>query len=91
MRFVMSKIPEREVIRDGVRNNDKLVPEIAVRELLANVSVVRICGSSGPCDLMYGPDSSPITIAGTASSVVSGSSSLSATGVPPRFMETGSP
>src|SRR4051794_23248446 len=33
MRFVMDRVPGREVIRDGVRSNERIIPEIAIREL----------------------------------------------------------
>jgi ATP-dependent DNA helicase RecG len=54
MRFAMRQIPEREIIRDGVRRAEKMVPEIAVRELLANALVhqdISIRGTSVMVDI----------------------------------------
>ena len=54
MRFAMRQIPEREVIRDGVRRAEKMVPEIAVRELLANALIhqdISIRGTSVMVDI----------------------------------------
>ena len=36
VRFVMGQLPQNEVIEDAVRKEVKLVPEIAIRELVAN-------------------------------------------------------
>lgn len=39
VRFTMAQLPQNEVIEDAVRKNVKLVPEIAIRELVANALV----------------------------------------------------
>lgn len=47
--FVMSQLPQNEVIKDALRNEVKLVPEIAIRELVANALIhqdFRIGGAS---------------------------------------------
>lgn len=36
VRFIMSQLPQNEVIEDAIRKEVKLVPEIAIRELVAN-------------------------------------------------------
>jgi predicted HTH transcriptional regulator len=36
VRFVMSQLPQNEVIQDALRKEVKLVPEVAIRELVAN-------------------------------------------------------
>jgi predicted HTH transcriptional regulator len=49
VRFVMSQLPQNEVIQDALRKEVKLVPEIAVRELVANALIhqdFRITGAS---------------------------------------------
>lgn len=39
VRFVMSQLPQNEVIEDALRKEVKLVPEIAIRELIANALI----------------------------------------------------
>ncbi len=39
IRFIMAQLPQNEVIKDALRNEVKLVPEAAVRELVANALV----------------------------------------------------
>lgn len=49
VRFVMSQLPQNEVIQDALRKEVKLVPEIAIRELVANALIhqdFRIPGAS---------------------------------------------
>jgi ATP-dependent DNA helicase RecG len=45
--FVMSQLPQYEVIQDALRREVKLAPEIAVRELLANALIHQDFGISG--------------------------------------------
>jgi predicted HTH transcriptional regulator len=49
VRFIMGQLPQNEVIKDALRREVKLVPEAAVRELVANALVHQdfaITGSS---------------------------------------------
>lgn len=49
VRFVMNQLPQNEVIEDALRKEVKLVPEIVVRELVANALIhqdLTISGSS---------------------------------------------
>lgn len=49
VRFVMSQLPQNEIIQDALRKEVKLVPEIAIRELVANALIhqdFRITGAS---------------------------------------------
>jgi ATP-dependent DNA helicase RecG len=39
IRFIMSQLPQNEVIQDALRKEVKLVPEIAIRELVANALI----------------------------------------------------
>lgn len=39
VRFVMDQLPQNEVIQDALRREVKLVPEIAIRELIANALI----------------------------------------------------
>ncbi len=39
VRFVMAQLPQNEVIKDALRKKVKLVPEIAIRELVANALI----------------------------------------------------
>lgn len=39
VRFVMSQLPQNEVIEDAIRKQVKLVPEVAIRELVANALI----------------------------------------------------
>lgn len=39
VRFVMAQLPQNEVIEDALRKDVKLVPEIAIRELVANALI----------------------------------------------------
>ena len=45
--FVMSQLPQNEVIQDALRKEVKLAPEIAVRELIANALIHQDFGISG--------------------------------------------
>ena len=45
--FVMAQLPQNEVIEDALRREVKLVPEIAIRELLANALIHQDLGLSG--------------------------------------------
>ena len=49
VRFVMNQLPQNEVIEDALRKEVKLVPEIVIRELVANALIhqdIKIGGSS---------------------------------------------
>jgi predicted HTH transcriptional regulator len=49
VRFIMAQLPQNEVIQDALRKEVKLVPEIAIRELVANALIhqdFRITGAS---------------------------------------------
>ena len=49
VRFIMAQLPQNEVIQDALRKEVKLVPEIVIRELVANALVhqdFRISGAS---------------------------------------------
>lgn len=49
VRFIMAQLPQNEVIQDALRNEVKLVPEIVIRELVANALIhqdFRISGAS---------------------------------------------
>lgn len=49
IRFIMSQLPQNEVVEDAIRQEVKLIPEIAIRELIANALVHQdflITGSS---------------------------------------------
>jgi len=39
VRFIMSQLPQNEVVEDAIRHNVKLLPELAIRELVANALV----------------------------------------------------
>ena len=39
VRFVMAQLPQNEVIEDALRKEVKLVPEVAIRELVANALI----------------------------------------------------
>lgn len=39
IRFVMSQLPQNEVVEDAIRREVKLLPELAIRELVANALV----------------------------------------------------
>jgi len=39
VRFVMEQLPQNEVIEDAIRKEQKLVPEIVIRELIANALI----------------------------------------------------
>jgi predicted HTH transcriptional regulator len=39
IRFIMSQLPQNEVVEDAIRQEVKLIPEIAIRELVANALV----------------------------------------------------
>lgn len=47
VRFVMSQLPQNEVIKDALRAEVKLVPEIAIRELAANALIHQDLTMSG--------------------------------------------
>ncbi len=42
VRFVMTQLPQNEVIEDALRKEVKLVPEVVIRELVANGLIHRI-------------------------------------------------
>jgi ATP-dependent DNA helicase RecG len=49
VRFIMNQLPQNEVIEDALRKEVKLVPEVVIRELVANALIhqdMRITGSS---------------------------------------------
>jgi predicted HTH transcriptional regulator len=49
VRFIMNQLPQNEVIEDALRKEVKLVPEVVIRELVANALIhqdLRITGSS---------------------------------------------
>ncbi len=49
VRFVMNQLPQNEVIEDALRKEVKLVPEVVIRELLANALIhqdMRMTGAS---------------------------------------------
>ncbi|MBI4748952.1 MAG: putative DNA binding domain-containing protein [Acidobacteria bacterium] len=49
VRFVVTQLPQNEVIEDALRKETKLVPEIAIRELIANALIhqdFRLTGTS---------------------------------------------
>jgi len=49
VQFVMSQLPQNEIIEDALRKEVKMVPEVAIRELLANALIhqdFRIGGTS---------------------------------------------
>src|SRR5690606_26872444 len=39
IRFIMSQLPQNEVVEDAIRREVKLLPELAIRELVANALV----------------------------------------------------
>ncbi|MFZ1828065.1 MAG: ATP-binding protein [Candidatus Competibacteraceae bacterium] len=39
MRFIMGQLPQNEVIEDAIRKEVKLVPEVAIREVVANALI----------------------------------------------------
>jgi ATP-dependent DNA helicase RecG len=47
VRFVMSQLPQNEVIKDALRTEVKVVPEIVVRELAANALIHQDFGIDG--------------------------------------------
>jgi predicted HTH transcriptional regulator len=47
VRFVMDQLPQNEVIEDALRREVKLVPEIAIRELVANALIHQDFGIGG--------------------------------------------
>ncbi len=47
VRFVMGQLPQNEVIKDALRAEVKLVPEIAIRELVANALIHQDLTMSG--------------------------------------------
>lgn len=47
VRFVMDQLPQNEVIEDALRKEVKLVPEIAIRELVANALIHQDLAVSG--------------------------------------------
>lgn len=49
VRFIMNQLPQNEVIEDALRKEVKLIPEVVIRELVANALIhqdMRITGSS---------------------------------------------
>ena len=54
VRFVMAQLPQNEVIKDALRAEVKLVPEIAIRELVANALIhqdLKMTGASVMIDV----------------------------------------
>ncbi len=52
--FVMSQLPQNEVIEDALRKEVKLVPDVVIRELVANALIhqdVSISGTSGMVEI----------------------------------------
>ena len=47
VRFIMGQLPQNEVIKDALRAEVKLVPEIAIRELVANALIHQALTTSG--------------------------------------------
>ena len=47
IRFVMAQLPQNEVIKDAIRGEVKLVPEVAIRELVANALIHQDLNMSG--------------------------------------------
>ncbi|MGH8502945.1 MAG: ATP-binding protein [Gammaproteobacteria bacterium] len=47
VRFIMSQLPQNEVIEDALRKEVKLVPEVVVRELVANALIHQDVAMSG--------------------------------------------
>lgn len=47
VRFVMEQLPQNEVVEDALRKDVKLVPEIAIRELVANALIHQDFAVSG--------------------------------------------
>lgn len=47
VRFVMAQLPQNEVVKDALREDLKLVPEIAIRELVANALIHQDFAVSG--------------------------------------------
>jgi predicted HTH transcriptional regulator len=47
VRFVMAQLPQNEVIEDALRKEVKLVPEVAIRELVANALIHQDLTMSG--------------------------------------------
>lgn len=47
VRFVMAQLPQNEIIEDALRKEMKLVPEIAIRELVANALIHQDLAMSG--------------------------------------------
>ena len=39
VKFTMSQLPQNEIVKDALRQEVKLVPEIAIRELIANALI----------------------------------------------------
>jgi ATP-dependent DNA helicase RecG len=39
VRFVMAQLPQNEIIEDAVRKEVKLIPEVVIRELVANALI----------------------------------------------------
>ena len=47
VRFVMAQLPQNEVIEDALRKEVKLVPEVVIRELVANALIHQDLGMGG--------------------------------------------
>ncbi len=47
VRFVLSQLPQNEVIEDALRRDVKLIPEIVIRELVANALIHQDLGIEG--------------------------------------------
>lgn len=47
VRFVMAQLPQNEIIEDALRREEKLVPEVSIRELVANALIHQDLMTSG--------------------------------------------
>ena len=47
VRFIMTQLPQNEVIEDALRKEVKLVPEVAIREIVANALIHQDFGIAG--------------------------------------------
>ncbi len=47
VRFIMGQLPQNEVIEDAIRKGVKLVPEVVIRELVANALIHQDLGVTG--------------------------------------------
>lgn len=47
VQFVMGQLPQNEIIEGAIRREQKLVPEIVMRELIANALIHQDCAITG--------------------------------------------